>query len=402
MEALACRVAARGNKEGGSVTTLRPHRNNFDFLRCMAAIMVIYGHGWSLSGAGASGLWGVPFARVGLDVFFSISGYLVTGSWERAPRLGRFLANRSLRIFPGLIACIVLTALVLGPLVTVLPTADYLRDGRTWGFLRNIALYQQLRLPGVFEHLHEPGAVNGSLWSLLPEFLCYLTVPALSLLPRRGRLSALAVGGFGCGALGLWLFEGYGGQPFVFYGADVKYMLVQVPFFFVGGAFRLLESRGDGFYRADLALLCFTLNYGVSSWLDWGCIPLQWLTTPYMVITFGRLSAPLLRDVSRWGDCSYGLYLYAFPMQQLILERWPGNPYPIWTCVALTAPLAFLSWHLVEGPALRLKFSARGGAAPRRPRRVRFTVQEAGEPSSAAATAPPTPGSASPRPSPSS
>lgn len=345
------------------MTALPAHRNNFDFLRCMAAIMVIYGHGWMLSGAGGPGLWGVPFARVGLDVFFAISGYLVTGSWERGPRLGRFLANRSLRIFPGLIACVLLSALLLGPLVTTLPTAEYLRDGRTWGYLRNIALYQQLRLPGVFERLREGSAVNGSLWSLLPEFLCYLTVPALGLLPRRARLAALALGGAACGGLGLWLFEGHEGPSFQFYGASTEYMLVQVPFFFAGAGLRLLETRGRALYRADLALLCFTLNYGVSSWLSWGCIPLEWLTTPYMVITVGRLSAPLLCQASRWGDCSYGLYLYAFPVQQLVLERLPGDRYPIWTCLAATVPLALLSWHLIERPALSFKTGRRAGRA---------------------------------------
>jgi len=343
------------------VTALPAHRNNFDFLRCVAAIVVIYGHGWTLSGAGGAGLWGVPFARIGLDVFFAISGYLVTGSWERAPRLGRFLANRSLRIFPGLIACVLLSALVLGPLVTTLPAADYLSDGRTWGYLRNIALYQQLRLPGVFDTLREGGAVNGSLWSLLPEFLCYLTVPVLGLLPRRPRLAALAVGGVACGGIGLWLFEGYGGPSFRLYSASIEYMLVQVPFFFAGAGLRLLEGRGTALYRTDLALLCFTLNYGVSSWLGWQCIPLEWLTTPYMVITFGRLSAPLLCQVSRWGDCSYGLYLYAFPVQQLVLERLPADRYPIWTCVAATVPLALLSWHLVERPALAFKPGGRVG-----------------------------------------
>ena len=62
-------------------------RNNFDALRVTAALMVIHGHGWALADGVGSGLWGVPFARVGLDVFFSISGYLVMTSWERTPRL---------------------------------------------------------------------------------------------------------------------------------------------------------------------------------------------------------------------------------------------------------------------------------------------------------------------------
>ena len=95
--------------------------NNFDFLRVFAALMVVYGHGWILSTDNAPGLWGVPFARIGLDVFFSIGGYMVTGSCLRTPNLRVFLAKRALRIFPGLIACVLFTTYVLGARVTQVP-----------------------------------------------------------------------------------------------------------------------------------------------------------------------------------------------------------------------------------------------------------------------------------------
>src|SRR4051812_32564152 len=155
--------------------------NNFDALRLYAALMVIYGHGFNMTGGIGPGLWGVPFARVGLDVFFAISGYLVTDSWERAPWLHTYLWKRALRILPGLIACVALSALLLGPLVSHLPPERYFTDLSTYKYLANIAFYQRLYLPGVFEGLHFSGVVNGSLWSLLPEALCYLTVPLLGL-----------------------------------------------------------------------------------------------------------------------------------------------------------------------------------------------------------------------------
>ena len=145
---------------------------------------------------------------------------------------------------------------------------------------------------------------------------------------------------------------------------DVKYMLVQVPFFFIGGLLRLLQDRVPELYRADFAILGYSLNWMVSSWYGWWNIPVEWLTLPYMAITFGRGSMPVIRRAGRFGDLSYGMYLYAFPVQQVILGARPDFGYPILACMVLTAPLALLSWHLVERPALRWKPAARRGASP--------------------------------------
>ncbi len=332
------------------------HRdNNFDFLRVFAALMVVYGHGWVLSTNTGPGFWGVPFARIGLDIFFSISGYMVTGSWLRTPNLRSFLAKRALRILPGLTACVLFTTFVLGARLTRLPLREYLTSQDTFKYLANIVLHPTLYLPGVFEGMKLNGAVNGSLWSLFPEVLCYLTVPVFAMLAIRLRMWALGLGGVLMGGLGLWLFYGYTGDIFVINATDVKYMLVQVPFFLIGGLYRLLEGRMPDFYRADVALLGYSLNWMVSSWYSWWNIPIEWFTLPYMVLCFGRMSMPVLRRAGRFGDFSYGLYLYAFPVQQVILGAMPNDNYPILTCMVLTLPFAVLSWHLVEAPALRWK-----------------------------------------------
>ena len=93
------------------------------------------------------------------------------------------------------------------------------------------------------------GPVNGSLWSLFPEVLCYLTVPLFGMAALRLRMAMLGLGGVLAGSCGLWLFYAYAGDAFVLNGADVKYMLVQVPFFFVGALYRLLNGHLDNFFE---------------------------------------------------------------------------------------------------------------------------------------------------------
>ena len=329
------------------------HANNFDALRVYAALMVIYGHGFNMTGQVGPGLWGVPFARVGLDVFFSISGYLITGSWEKTPRLGTFFVKRALRLWPALIVCTCLTAFVLGPLVTEDHVRDYLTSRYTFRYLANILFYSRLYLPGVFLHAHYPGAVNGSLWSLFPEMLCYASVPIFALLPAAIRRVALLLTGLVAGSIGLVMFEGP--QPSIahIYGAEIRYVLVTIPFFFIAAFYRLLESRVGGLFRGDVALLFFAANWGIASWFAWWNIPVEWLTLPYIVIFFGRSAMPVLRRAARFGDVSYGTYLYAFPIQVLVITYIPtGLPIP--ACAALAILAGFVSWHLVERPAIRL------------------------------------------------
>src|SRR5690349_17297938 len=107
------------------------HDNTFDALRLFAALLVIFGHAFRLTGEIGPAFAGTGVATTGVKIFFVISGYLVAQSWMRDPHPVRFLRRRVLRVMPGLIAVVVLTALVLGPLVTRLPPAAYFADART-------------------------------------------------------------------------------------------------------------------------------------------------------------------------------------------------------------------------------------------------------------------------------
>jgi len=152
-------------------------RNNLDALRLFAAMLVLVGHSYIFMGVtDPIFLAAVPLGPLGVSIFFVISGYLVSESWDRDPDAVRFLARRALRIVPGLAVCIFLTAFLLGPALTTLPLSAYFKHPTVWDYLYNIGLYISYSLPGVFEKNRIAHSVNGSLWSLPVEFLLYLVV----------------------------------------------------------------------------------------------------------------------------------------------------------------------------------------------------------------------------------
>src|SRR5438445_6117084 len=105
------------------------HRGNaFDLLRLMAALLVVFGHSWVLTGHEdlLTFLGGINAGDLGVGVFFLLSGYLVSASWLADPSLKRFAARRALRIYPAYALVVAVLALVVGPLVTRLAPAAYL------------------------------------------------------------------------------------------------------------------------------------------------------------------------------------------------------------------------------------------------------------------------------------
>src|SRR5579859_544150 len=111
------------------------------------------------------------FALVGM--FFALSGFLVTGSSLRTNSVKVFFANRALRILPALTVEVSLSALVLGPLVTVVSLDQYFTNYQFFRYFGNILGFVRFELPGVFVHNPWPNMVNANLWTLPPEFWCY-------------------------------------------------------------------------------------------------------------------------------------------------------------------------------------------------------------------------------------
>jgi peptidoglycan/LPS O-acetylase OafA/YrhL len=334
-----------------SLSVSLPVQNNLTALRWLAAWLVLLGHGFVFTGQPEPILLGYwTLGPLGVAVFFSISGYLVSQSWQRDPNGWRFLARRALRIFPALAVCVLLCVFVLGPALTTLSGRAYFEHPATWDYLSNIALYITYYLPGVFEHGRVPNSVNGSLWSLPAEFAMYLLLALLGVC-RWPRWGSVVVAAVFIVLAALWATRT--AQMWVVYRTDVRMVVMYGAFFWVGVAYqRFNVSRWFGLRNALLVLagwLCMT------PWVE-VLIVTGWLVVPFVALALGLASHPVLSRLSRF-DYSYGIYIYAFPVQQTLAYLWPqwGVVPHVLAATAVTVLLAAVSWHVIEQRALGFK-----------------------------------------------
>ena len=325
--------------------------NNFNLLRLLAAIGVLISHAYPISlGQDAvqplsAILGGISLGKLSVMMFFSISGFFITRSFEQRKTLAGFMQARVLRLFPALIVMLAVTVLVAAVALTKAPQGVFWTAVPEY-FLRNGTLFfLRYDLPGVFAANPYGPAINGSLWTLNYEVLCYLGVvlAGLSGVLMRPRIFALALLGF---ALAYSANRLYPQHPRL----DGLLMLA-LPFL-IGMSFWVWRRVIP--LSAPLALLLLGLAYlsRHTPVLE----PLLSLAMAYAVFVIGYAKIPVLAAYNGFGDYSYGTYLYAFPIQQIVAGM--GITVPL-TNIALALPLtllcAVLSWYLVEAPAMRLR-----------------------------------------------
>ena len=325
--------------------------NNFDGLRLLGALAVLVGHAYVLTGNGPpASVLGIRIDALGVAVFFSISGYLIAVSWMRNPRLLSFFRHRALRIFPALLVVLVVTTFVVGPFSTTLSTGSYFRSGETWQYTGLSAiLLAQYHLPGVFTGIsHVTSAVNGSLWTLGVEFSCYCAV-AVAGLVLRARAGIAFVVMAAIGVLLTAVEHGPNAAKAVADGAPV------IVYFAVGALIAILLQKTE--IRARWAILVAAV--WACAYLLWpeAALPFSWLALPWCVIALGRSSTPVFRRASKFGDLSYGIYLWAFVVQQVVVDRFGRLPVGLDILIVglIAAGLAFVSWRLIESRALAFK-----------------------------------------------
>ncbi|TXH77946.1 MAG: acyltransferase [Lysobacteraceae bacterium] len=321
-------------------------RNNFNLMRLVAAWMVIYGHAGAVTGApGADLITQLTKFRfaggVAVDVFFVISGFLIAASLERNS-VRDYLISRGLRIMPALLVCVLLSALVMGPLLTT--SSDYWRHGEVWRYVAlNGSLWTNAySLPGVFETLPRT-AINGSLWTLPIEAKLYLALLvawlAGVLTPRRyPPLWALAL--TAAAALVWWK------HPLPDHLANPANCAA---FFITGTLFWVNRASIRLSMWPLLALFAMAAALRGTAWF---------YPAYFGLLAYGTLfvaMVPRLPGIRRI-DLSYGLYLYGWPMQQLALMAGADTPLRNTMAATIAALIcAALSWFLIEQPALRLK-----------------------------------------------
>jgi peptidoglycan/LPS O-acetylase OafA/YrhL len=327
--------------------------NNFDALRLLAALAVILSHAFLIAQGTEKNdplnwLTGnqCMLGLTGVFVFFAVSGFLFTQSFEQTRSPLRYLIKRVLRIFPAYLVCLVLTAFVLGPIVTTLPLGDYLHRPEPYNYLYYNSFFdiRVHELPGVMFVDNPIGLeINGSLWSLGCEFDMYLMVLVLGMLRllRWPVCVALLALGMACiafpGTLGF--LGGWGWTLSFFAIGMILYKLRDTRIF--DGRLALLALAG---LALSIPLQQFILLFPV-----FGC---------YLALYVAlHPKLPIIR-ATRFGDLSYGLYIFGWPSEQIVI--WLLHGHVEWWQVFLLATLlagslAFLSWHLVEKRALRLK-----------------------------------------------
>ncbi len=336
-----------------------PHKNSLDTLRLVAAAMVLYSHQYALLGLPEPLFtpWN-SFGDVGVALFFFLSGCLVWSSWARDPNVNRFFQRRSLRVVPALWVLCLVSVFVLGPLLSVLPVGMYFGSVETWRYLGTALLVSSKTLPGLFAENAIPFVVNGSLWTLPVEFLCYVTVAMVGLVAMGWAAARFSTGTVqAVCVLAVVVLASYGprwaGPHFVphlemlalfwfgvFYGHSVS--TPKNPVAWVIGSVALLAYAllGPRSMERMVMLVCAAL-----------------LVHGARNTTVGaRLTEPL-------GDLSYGVYIFAFPVQQIGVHfgqglGWSVGTY-LCTSAAVTVVLAYLSWHGVEKQALRFKPTSR-------------------------------------------
>jgi len=325
----------------------------FDALRIFLSVAILLWHSVYIAhGRAYLSLAGQPIEPLVLALvpgFFCLSGFLVTGSAIRTRSVRTFLTFRSLRIFPALSVEVLLSALILGPLLTTLPLNEYFSSVKFFSYFGNIVGRIRYELPGVFENNPLPKTVNGSLWTLQPEFYCYLIMAGLmaSKLVYNKKLYTIIFMLMSLVLIFLDFTLGIGKpSPLVPWPAVIYS-------FFVGIAYFHWKSEIPK--NRWLAI--------VSALISYGCLSTPGLTYAaiialcYLVVYLGMLKVPRIPLLQR-GDYSYGIYLFGYPIQQTIAQLFPSLRQweLLFVAATLTSALfAAASWHWIEKPILRFK-----------------------------------------------
>jgi peptidoglycan/LPS O-acetylase OafA/YrhL len=357
------------------VTTLAqafdPRANSIGFIRWLMAFMVIFSHAGPIGGfygghdLGTQWSSEQSFGGVAVGGFFFLSGFLITKSRMGKSSLLRFFWRRVLRIFPAFWLALLVTVLVLAPIAwihRVGPLSGYVTtstESPLTYFVNNMFLsLGQRNIAGLggqlpYSQLLGSRDWNGSAWTLIYEFSAYIVVGVLGLIGalanrKVGAIVAIAVIALSCVQ---WLRITNLGATLPLF-QDIYVLLLLPPFAF-GILFALYADKIPLDGRVAIAAVAFAaLTYGKGGFLVFGQYAL------YYFLMWFATRVTILRNWERFGDFSYGIYIFAWPIMTFVaffgLQTKGWLVYHV-VVIVLCHIAAFLSWHLIEKQAMSLK-----------------------------------------------
>lgn len=286
--------------------------NNISLIKFIAAIFVIFNHSFPLTGSGSDYIsrWAhgqTTFGGVAVSIFFFYGGFFIMKSMEGKKTAKEYFKARCNRIFPELWMVILLSAFVLGPIVTECSLFDYFKSGSTYLYLLNGFLIPVHSLPGVFLHNEYNSTVNGALWTLPIEFICYILCYFFYKLKLNEKKYAIYT------------------VPFVFGGYLVlwKFLktipllhsaLTPIMIFYTGMILYIYREKIKIYWFVAIILL-IALILGIYFGLFFIVVL---FTFPYFLLWIGFGTKIKTTKIGSKVKISYGMYLVGFPVQQLL------------------------------------------------------------------------------------
>lgn len=331
-------------------------QNNFDFLRFFLASLVFYSHSFVLfSGKSLSELKSEVFFNLtdgqidggilAVNMFFLISGFLITMSWFNSSNAFSFTSKRIGRIFPGLIGVFILVIFIIGPIFSN-NYSDYFHQLSITAILHDLLTMNisQSTVHNMFASLPKD-TINGSLWTLKYEVYCYILI---LLLGKFKLLTKKIVTILFLFFFTIFMFQTYGNLELT--------RAVPIPrlftYFLLGSIYYLYKEyiRFDAKTISMMILLLFFLSFFEMVQLS------ILLAFSYLLFTFAYSPVIKLNNFAKLGDFSYGMYIYAFPMQQATLFVFKNIEFQYYFFISfvLTLLFAYISWHFVEKPSLQM------------------------------------------------
>lgn len=331
---------------------LARRQDNFLLLRIAAAAAVIYGHAPAIApSVGTRDIfvrlgWGIYSGDIAVNIFFLISGFLVTGSYIRQRSFYKFAKARALRIYPAFVLNVAMLATVYGLMFTSLSSAEYLHQDGVWNYIAtNLRMSSNMAwtLPGVFEDGAKTAAINGAQWTLPAEVRMYVL---LGIMGALGLFSSVRVATVVLAGLLLMGFT----HPELF---PLNQAWLRLAGYFVLGVFIYLYRTS---IRVSLELVVVLVLATVLV-RHLPLYPVVFALALAAVVGFIAYLIPPWRWLERFGDPSYGIYLWGWPCQQAVAHILPGAGLLLHVGFALilATVMGYGSWTLLEKQMLRLK-----------------------------------------------